>query len=108
MRDQELVIEFAVPGLPPGQCRQPYGEEWRRRFRPADPERYAAELTGEVQAWAIGHVRKFRPPEPIDRDVVREELPPKDELWESLTGEFAEVTVDSARGSGAGTASDPC
>lgn len=95
---QELVIDFTVSDLPPGECRQPYGAEWRRRFRPADPEQYAAELTGEVQAWAIGHLRKFRPPEPIDRDVVRQELPPRDELWGSLTAEFAEV--DGAPGQG--------
>jgi hypothetical protein len=95
---QELVIEFSVPGLPSGECRQPYDEEWRRRFRPADATTYAAQLSDEIQAWAIGHVRKVHPPEPMDRDRVREELPPRDELWRSLTAEFADVTAEPGQG----------
>jgi hypothetical protein len=95
---QELVIEFSLPDLPPGVCRQPYDEEWRRRFRPSDPTRYAVQLADEIQAWAIEHVRTIHPPEPIDRDQVRAELPSADELWGTLTAEFADVTPDSGQG----------
>jgi hypothetical protein len=61
---QELVIDFSLPDLPPGECRQPYDDEWRRQFLPEDPEEYAAELADEVHHWATAHVEKFRPPPP--------------------------------------------
>ncbi|WP_426246586.1 hypothetical protein [Nocardioides sp. LHG3406-4] len=89
---EELVIEFSLPDTPPGVCRQPYNDAYRARPRRPDSEAYATELGREIQGWATEHLRRYHPPEPIDREQVRHELPTGDGLWRMLIDHFDETT----------------
>lgn len=82
--DEELMIHYSVQPLPDGIARQPLP-------RDSDLATYAAEVAEELQAWAIGHVRKYRPLPPLDRNQVRRELPSRKELWRLLRAEFSGV-----------------
>jgi hypothetical protein len=83
-QDDELVIGYSVPPLPDGIARQPLP-------RDADLSTYAREVAEELNAWAIEHVRKHRPPPPLDRAQVARELPSRDELWRRLQDAFRQV-----------------
>jgi len=80
----ELVIRYSVPPLPDGIARQPLP-------RDADMSTYAREVAEELNAWAIGHVREYRPPPPLDRAQVARQLPSRDDLWRMLRDVFREV-----------------
>ena len=84
--DDELELRFAVTPLPEGVARQPLPSRYHR-----DLADYAGEVAEEVQAWAVEHVRRFRPLPPFDREQVASELPPADELWRRLRAEFEDV-----------------
>lgn len=80
----ELLIEYTVQPLPDAVAKQPL--PWD-----SDLGAYAAQVAEEVQAWAIEHVRKFRPLPPPDLDRIRQELPSRDQLWRLLRDEFHDV-----------------
>jgi len=83
--DPELLIHYSVAPLPDGLARQP--------LPTGDLTEYAEEVAQEVQAWAIEHVRRFRPLPPPDRDAIRRDLPSREQLWDRLLEEFTEVEV---------------
>jgi hypothetical protein len=79
--NDELLIDYSVHPLPDAVAQQPLP-------RDSDLVAYAAQVAEEVQAWATEHVRKFRPLPPPDLDRIRQELPPREELWRLLRDEF--------------------
>jgi hypothetical protein len=82
----ELEIVYSVPSLPDGLARQPLPGPWHE-----DLATYASEVAEELQAWAIEHVRNYRPLPPFDREQVQQELPSRAQLWLMLTSEFRDV-----------------
>jgi hypothetical protein len=82
----ELEIVYSVPSLPDAVARQPLPGPWHE-----DLATYASEVAEELQAWAIEHVRKYRPLPAFDREQVQHELPPREQLWLMLTSEFRDV-----------------
>ena len=80
----ELVVRYSVSPLPDGVARPPVPEGGTAASR-------AAEVGKELNGWATEHVRRYRPPPPLDRAEVARELPDRDELWRRLRAGFTEV-----------------
>jgi hypothetical protein len=84
-RGHELEIHYSVAPLPDGIAHQPPP-------RDRDLVAYAAEVGEELQAWAIEHVRRYRPLPPPDLDQILRDLPSREELWALLRSEFHDVS----------------
>jgi hypothetical protein len=82
--NDKLLVDYSVHPLPDAVAQQPL--PWD-----SDLVAYAAQVAEELQAWATEHVRKFRPLPPPDLDRIRQELPPREELWRLLRDEFRDV-----------------
>jgi hypothetical protein len=80
----ELVVRYSVPPLPDGVARPPVPEGGTAASR-------AAEVAEELIGWATEHVRRYRPPPPLDRAQVARDLPDRNKLWRQLRSGFTDV-----------------